>query len=409
MITRLRKRFIKISTLAVTCVLLLLTLSVNTANFISTSSALNRTLKMIADNRGTIPHEPPQRKPGDIPGVGFNKETPFSTRYFVLKYTADGILTEADLDKIAAVTKADTDSYLKIAIKHSEGFGLYRRYKYYVKKEADGSFMAIFLDAGRELSSAAAIALLSVAATAACVILVYIIVVLCSKKAIAPVIRASEKQKQFITDAGHELKTPITVISTGLRVLEMEAGESRWIKKLQAQTERLKELVNSLVALSRMDEDSPPWHMATFDISAAISETAQSFKEFAEASGHILNTDVPPNIEYHGDEYAVRQLTSILLDNAIKYSPVDSAISIWLIKTKKGVTVKTLNKCAEIKPEQLERLFDRFYRADFSRSKTARGFGIGLSIARSICEGHSGSIKAESPNGEALVITAELK
>ena len=130
-------------------------------------------------------------------------------------------------------------------------------------------------------------------------------------------------RRRFVSDASHELKTPITVIATSLKVLEMEVGEQKWIDKAQAQTEKLKELVNSLVTLSRMDEEETPLKFADFDISAALSETADSFNESAEAAGHRLITDIAPDIHYNGDEYAVRQLVSILLDNAVKYASPD--------------------------------------------------------------------------------------
>lgn len=171
----------------------------------------------------------------------------------------------------------------------------------------------------------------ALAAAAVCVALVYVMIVLCSRRAIAPVIQASERQKQFITDASHELKTPITVIATSLKVLEMEVGQQKWIDKTENQTEKLTELVNELVTLSRMDEESSPLQMADFPVSDALDTAA------------------------------------------------------------------------------LGRLFDRFYRADPARSAETGGFGIGLSIARSIAEGHRGTIRAESPDGRTIVFTAELK
>lgn len=191
--------------------------------------------------------------------------------------------------------------------------------------------MAIFLDSYQELHAVVTFAWMSLAAAAVCVALVYVIIVLCSRRAIAPVIQASERQKQFITDASHELKTPITVIATSLKVLEMEVGQQKWIDKTENQTEKLTALVNELVMLSRMDEESLPLQMADIPVSDALDTAA------------------------------------------------------------------------------LGRLFDRFYRADPARSAETGGFGIGLSIARSIAEGHRGTIRAESPDGRTIVFTAELK
>lgn len=135
------------------------------------------------------------------------------------------------------------------------------------------------------------------------------------------------------------------VIATSLKVLEMEVGEQKWIDKAQAQTEKLKELVNSLVTLSRMDEEGTPLKFADFDISAAVSETADSFNESSEAAGHRLIKEIAPNLYYSGDEYAVHQLVSILLDNAVKYASPDSPITLKLERDRKGVVIRSSNGC----------------------------------------------------------------
>lgn len=135
------------------------------------------------------------------------------------------------------------------------------------------------------------------------------------------------------------------VIATSLKVLEMEVGEQKWIDKAQTQMEKLKELVNSLVTLSRMDEEGTPLKFADFDISAAVSETADSFNESSEAAGHRLIKEIAPNLYYNGDEYAVHQLVSILLDNAVKYASPDSPITLKLEKDRKGVVIRSSNGC----------------------------------------------------------------
>ena len=220
----------------------------------------------------------------------------------------------------------------------------------------------------------------------------YLIVVLCPRRAIEPVVQANRKQKQFITDASHELKTPITVIATSLKLLEMDVGQQKWIDKARTQTEKLRELVASLVTLSRMDEEDSPLHPQDFPISDAVRETAESFADFVESKGHVLQLDIAPGLTYCGDEYAVRQLVSILQ------------------KARRGVVLRERNDCEGLDPAVLDRLFDRFYRPDEARSAAGGGFGIGLSIARSIAEGHRGSIRAKSADdGRAIEFIAELK
>ena len=406
MIKQLRKRFIRIAMLAVTAVMLALCLIVNIANYLSVDAGLTQMLEIIGSNQGTMPAIPHGGKPGAKPEKAFTPETPFSTRYFVLRYSGEGTLLQADLRNIAAVTEEDTEQYLQTALAHGEGFGWKEGYRYYVVRSGEDRWMAVFLDSYDEIRSVRTTAILSFAAMLFCIACVYLIVTLLSRRAIDPVVRASERQKQFITDAGHELKTPITVIATSLKVLEMETGKNKWNDKAQAQTEKLRDLVNSLVTLSRMDEEKSPLKFSRFPLSEAVSETAESFRDYALSNGHELQLAIAPELEYNGDEYALRQLVSILLDNAVKYAAKGTPITFALEKNKKGVVIRTANRCENLDGQELDKLFDRFYRADPSR--TAGGFGIGLSIARSIVEGHRGSICARRFDGDTIELIAQL-
>ena len=426
MIKRLRNRFIRIATLSVAAVMLLLTVILNAANYISTDADQRQTLTLIAENRGTIPitqpdmpdgtQEPPDMPDGITPqpdqsnpgrrGGPFTAETPFATRFFVLRFQDDGALVQADLTKIASVTEDDTAVYLNAAVKKGTGYGYCGSYRFYVTDTDDGQHLAIFLDCYQSLRAVRTVLVWSLAADALCTLLVLGLVVLLSRRAIDPVVRSAEQQKQFITDASHELKTPITVIATSLKVLEMEVGRQKWIDKARGQTEKLTSLVNSLVTLSRMDEEESPLKKEPFPISDAVWETAESFTELAASAGHPLTVQVTEGLVCCGDEYAVRQLTSILLDNAVKYAAPDSPITLTLEKSRRGVVLRTTNRCEDAAHIDTAKLFDRFYRADPSR--TAGGFGIGLSIARSIAEGHRGSISA-AVDGDTITFTAELR
>ena len=426
MIRRLRNRFIRIATLSVAAVMLLLTVILNAANYISTDGDLRYTLQMICANQGTIPlterdmappddpQAPPEEEPGNAPqkpndrNGPFTPETPFSTRFFVLRFQDDGTLLEADLDKIASVTEADTASYLAAALAHGAGYGYCGHYRFLVVQTEDGANMAVFLDCYQALRAVKTVLIWSLAADAGCILLVVLLVVLLSRKAIDPVVRSAQQQKQFITDASHELKTPITVIATSLRVLEMEVGQQKWIDKAQAQTEKLTELVNALVTLSRMDEEDSPLKMELFPISDAVGETVESFRDHARSKGHALDVRIAPGLTYRGDEYAVRQLVSILLDNAVKYAAPDTPITFTLEKTRRGVMICTSNHCEHIPEGDLDRLYDRFYRADPSRNAGTGGFGIGLSIARGIAEGHRGTAGAHA-DGDVIEFTVELR
>lgn len=408
MINRLRRQFIMIAMLSVTLVVLLTAVSINVFNYLSTDKSLSGTLQMIEENQGMIPQFP-GGKPGKPPRDQFNPETPYSTRYFVLYYSADGTLDRADMRHIAAVTEEDANRFLSVALDRGEGMGYTGDYKYYVTRTGDGRYLAIFLDCQRELHSIRTFALISLLVAAISVALVYVLIWLFSKKAIEPTVKSVEKQKRFITDASHELKTPLTVIATSLKVLEMEVGRQKWIDKAQAQTEHMTRLVNDLVTLARLDEEKPPLRLVRFDISGVVAETAESFRDFASAEGHPLEIDAAPGLSCRGDEYAIRQLVSILLDNAVKYADSGGGIRLRLEASSKGVVLRVSNPCAGLDTTELDKLFDRFYRPDRSRSKQTGGFGVGLSIAQSIVEAHHGSIRAECPEDGTIQFTVVLR
>ena len=409
MIEQLRKKFIRIAMLSVIAVLFLLGLIVNGANYISVCGEEKEMLRTIAENQGTIPAPPTMKddekggspeKAMEHPG---DREAPYSTRYFVLRYHESGELVKGDFDHIAAVTAEDADTYVQIAETHGVGFGLSGGYRYYVLDHGNGRYMAVFLDCYKDLRSVAVFALLTVVAILLCVAFVYILVVLFSRRAIEPMVRNAKEQKQFITDASHELKTPITVIATSLKVLEMDVGPQKWIDKALLQTEKLKELVNALVSLSRLDEDDSPLKMRPFSISDAVADTAESFVDFGVSQGHPLEIAVAPGISYCGDEYAIRQLISILLDNALKYGVADTPVRLSLEKEKKEIVIKTENRWNGADGEDVSQFFHRFYRRDPARSGNG-GFGIGLSLAQSIAEGHKGKIHAVAKDGKIQFI-----
>lgn len=414
MIAKLQKKFVRIAMLSVLLVMLLLSVIVDVTSLVSTNSRLNEVLSFIAENQGSFPSQqrgehPDGEHPDRKPDGPINIETPFSTRFFVLRYNDAGELEDVDLNSIAAVTEEDVDQYLSLALKRGEGYGYVSGYKYLVVRTGEDRNMAVFLNCYQDVSSLKALLGASLAAIASCTLMTYVLLRLFSRRAIDPVVRSAEQQKQFITDAGHELKTPLTVITTCLSVLEMETGKNKWIDKIQAQTDKMRDLVNDLVTLSRMDEERPPVIMADFDISAAVAETADSFADSAQAAGLTLEQNIESGLSCHGDEAQIRQLCSILLDNAMKYALDTAPVKISLKKEKPGVVLRCSNACADLPQEELNKLFDRFYRPDKSRSSETGGFGIGLSIARSIAQAHKGTIKAAAPQPGIIEFTAILK
>ncbi len=419
MIQRLRRRFILIAMAAVTLVTALMALSINLVSYHNVDEELRETLELLADNQGTMPLDFEEFLRGELfqfeggkredrPDNRFTVETPFSTRFFVLRYCGDGTLLSADLRSIAAVTEENVDRYLTVALRHGPGFGYTQgSYKFYVVETDEEQYMAIFLDCQLEMRSVHSFALTSFLVVLVCDLMVFVLVLVSSKRAIDPFVKSVEKQKQFITDASHELKTPLTVITTSLKVLEMEVGPQKWIDKIRVQTDKLRSLVGDLVTLSRLDEEKPRLQCARFNISGVVQETADSFRDFSAARQHPLELDVAQGVEFCGDEYAIRQLVSILMDNAVKYAADGSPIRLSMTEGKRKVTLTSENACTEVDPGELPKFFDRFYRAD--KARAGGGFGVGLSIARGIAEEHGGSIRADLPRAGVIRFTVNLK
>ena len=215
-----------------------------------------------------------------------------------------------------------------------------------------------------------------------------------------------EKQKRFITDAGHELKTPLTIISADTDLAEVECGENQWLTDIRRQAQRLTGLTHDLIFLSRMEEQ-PQLQLLDFPLSDLVEETAQSFLAPAKSQGKTLSLSIQPLLSCTGDEKSLRQLLSILLDNALRYAADGADIAVELQSKGRNILLRVSNPMAHpLDKAALEHLFDRFYRGDAARS--ASGYGLGLSIARSIVAAHRGKIRAECPDGVTLTMAVTL-
>lgn len=230
-----------------------------------------------------------------------------------------------------------------------------------------------------------------------CVALVLILIFLLSKKAVKPIAESYEKQKQFVTDANHELKTPLTLILANLDIAEAELGKNEWLDDIRSEGHRMTELVNQLVSLSRMDEDGHKMNISEVSFSEIVSDRVSEFEHLARERGKTLSASIDKDVKYHGDEALLHRLIGILMDNAIKYCDNDGEIRITLSRGRR-VVLTVENTYAAVGELELNRLFDRFYRADKARKFTG-GYGIGLSMAKAIVEKHKGDIMAYKKDG----------
>ena len=274
----------------------------------------------------------------------------------------------------------------------TSGFiGSYR----FLKAETNVGNLILFLNCQRELDSQHSFEKNSLLISIGVIASVFVLIVLISKRVIAPIQETYIKQKQFITGASHELKTPLAIISSNADVLEMMNGDSKWTQNIHNQVDRLTSLVNSLVVFSRMEEKDTV-ERSRFDLTNALESRIEDFDELANFQKKNIVTDVDSNLYYFGEEASIVQLMDILLENAIKYAPEDSGISVSLKKNRKYAILKVSNK-ATVQKGDLGKVFDRFYRLDESRNSAIKGYGIGLSMAQLIAEKHKETIRAYAP------------
>lgn len=406
MIKKLQRKFVMITMLSLILVMVLLVGSINVINFYQMDHRVNGAIQILSENHGNFPKFDRGKPPKGKPDFGFqmNEETPFETRYFTVEIGESGSIREIDTSHVAAVSSEDAAGFTNKVLSSGKSRGYTGIYKYAIVEQANGS-MLIFVDCRSQLQTSTLFLLISSGVALATLLLVFLLISVFSKKAIKPIIISMEKQKQFITDAGHEIKTPLAIISANADVLELTGGENEWITSIRNQTNQLDKLVKNLLMLSKMDEDSLRLSFHDFDISEAVLEIAGSFEALAETQNKQLRLDILPGLTLHGDENSICQLISTLTDNAMKYSNKNGIIKISLSAVKKGIKLEVYNTTDEIDTENLNQLFDRFYRADSSRSRETGGYGIGLSIARSIVEAHHGKISVKSEDGRSICFT----
>ena len=406
MIRKLRTKLIMVSMLSLLIVLIIIIGGINLISYQGIVDDADSVLDLLSLNKGHFPPVPSDVEWQETGPRFQSPELMFEIRFFSALINSDGELLSADIEKIAAV---DTDRVAEYAGQvhqqnRSRGFiGNYR----FIQYEEDENIRIIFLDCGRMLAGFKAVLLGSAGIAFVGSIAVFLLILLLSGLMIRPVAIAHEKQKQFITDAGHELKTPVTIIKADAELLEMEFGQNEWLDDIHAQALRLSTLTNDLISLSRLEE-AEKMPFIEFPISDLISETAAAFQSIAITQQKQFSLDIQPMLSYRGNEKSLGQLVSILLDNALKYSNDNGSITLSFTAQHNALVLTVSNTVDFISAETIRRIFDRFYRGDPSRTSASSGYGIGLSIAKAIVASHKGKISAEASTSKCFTVTVKL-
>jgi len=330
-----------------------------------------------------------------------------SAVYFTVRVGSDGTAA-ADVSRISSVTEAEAAALAERARAAGKTEGRLESFRYASAVNREGETVWVFLENSSRRNAVLRVAALSALAGVGGWLLMLGLVVLLAKRTIAPIAENMERQRQFVTDAGHELKTPLAIIQANTEAMELIAGENKWSRNIKAQTQRLTELTRNLLTLARAEELPAQGSFAPLDLSALVEKTAQMFQTPMERKQLRLEAELEPGISVRGSETQLGNLCSILLDNAVKYATPGSALKLRLKAGEKTCTLRLENRCERLPDCPPDRLFDRFYRGDAARTQSSGGFGIGLSAAQVITLQHRGRLEAEYPAEDRIAFTVTL-
>ncbi len=406
MTKKLKKRFIIFTMTAVTLLLLFIVLAVNTLNWVMLDRRSDAVLDTLVDSNGAF-HKmdfdppPPFSQPIDMDKMQ-------ASRFFIVKSDENGNITDVNIDRISAIDSESAQNYAAKVLTSGNESGRIDGYKYAVKQLGSDT-LTIFMDNSEQNESFLAVLLACTAIAVLCWLILLVIVILLSGKVIRPVLVGMEKQKQFITNAGHEMKTPLAIIQSNNDTMALIHGENKYNAHIRSQTKRLNVLMSDLLTLARLDEETP-LAKETVNIGEVAREMIPVYMEQAQTKGIVFDVNIASDTAAQANRSYLRQMMTILLDNALKYTPEGGQISFFIEKEGSHIKITEENSLSASPEPDPEILFERFYRGDSARTQKdeTSGYGIGLSAARAICENFGGKLTAQYPSEESIRFTAKF-
>ncbi len=396
MFRKLKIRFILLASAAIVCILLTMIAVLNSVRFLQTNGEIQAVLNILSANNGDFPSV--EETAESLQNDRITIDTIYQYRYFSVVYNEDKTLYSTNLDHLSNLSKEQALSYANKVIKNSRSSGVFKVggqfYSYQITQDSKTKrYLLVVLDSTNYLESRNDFFWLSIQLCFYSFIFFVLVVSGFSNFAIRPYIKNYENQKRFITNAGHELKTPLAIISANTELQELMTGENEWTESTKDQVKRLSNLINQMVVLARLEEQ-PDVTLVDVNFSEVVKKVAGNFKSVIEKAGKKYEIKLQEDIHVKATEDELYELVSILIDNACKYCDEDGQIFVTLTKAKRGKRARltVANSYADGKNVDYSRFFDRFYREDESHNQKQPGYGIGLSMAESLVRIFKGRI-----------------
>ena len=402
----LKRRFVIFTMTAVTCLLLFIVFAINGLNWMMLERQTDTVLETLVDADGIFQRmdfkqPPPFSRPLDMDRMR-------SSRFFIVRSDENGKVIDANVEQIYSIDQTMAKNYALKVLKTGKEYGRIDGYKFAVKSIGPNQLI-FFMDISEQSESFYMVLFVSTAIAILCWMILLIIVILLSGKVIRPVLIGMEKQKQFITNAGHEMKTPLAIIQSNNDTMALIHGENKYNVHIRNQTKRLNVLMSNLLTLAKLDEEIP-LPRESVNISEFTKELLPVYVEEAQGKNIDFQVQMEQDMVIQFNKESYRQLLTIILDNALKYTPDGGKIYLSFVRHGKHIQMIEENTCDSSLEPNPERLFERFYRGDAARTqkKETSGYGIGLSAARAICENFNGTLMAEYPSSDSIRFTARF-
>lgn len=410
MIKQLQRKFVLSAMLAISILLIVVLGGINIFNTISTNRQTDKLLSTLAEvENSAITMLPEVRNTWDFFSVVVTQDDTLGAIYFVVREDNYGKIRTVDTTHISSISVQEAQNYVKQIQNKKDNTGNIGRFKYRsLPTVGNLGKTYIFLDVTKQVNNVWQVLFLSIGVGILCWFAMLLLVMLLSKKAIKPIAVNIEKQKQFVTDAGHEIKTPLAIIMANTDAMELHYGENKYSKNIRSQIFRLKDLTQDLLTLAKMEESSDKQIKEQFSFTALVDEAFGQFSESALEKGITVQKRLQPEVVIHSNKEQVQRLISILLDNATKYTMQNGVIEASLNQTNKQAVFVIANTAENLQQLKLDKIFDRFYRGDDARTQKNGGYGIGLSAALAIVQSLKGAISVHTENYEKIIFTVKL-